>query len=190
VPSARFADQLLMGGFRPIEVSIGLAGALVVFFVGLLFWGGRFKAYRRTTIIVIGLAGGLAMVGAAFGLNHSAGAGLILQLPLGLAALSGLFVLAGATPAALGLLADISEAHPADRGAIMGLYSVFLALGQITGALLGGGAAQWQGIDGLLAASLGLLLFALLPVRALRNSEHLVGLAHDDHGTGHSAGNP
>jgi MFS family permease len=99
-------------------------------------------------------------------------------------------VLAGATPAALGLLADISEAHPADRGAIMGLYSVFLALGQITVALLGGGAAQWQGIDGLLAASLGLLLFALLPVRALRNSEHLVGLAHDDHGTGPSAGNP
>ncbi|HEY8921647.1 MAG TPA: MFS transporter [Candidatus Limnocylindria bacterium] len=182
--SPKFADQLLMGGFRPNEISIGLAGALLVFFVGLLFWGGRFKAYRRTTIIVIGLAGGLLMVGAAFGLNHSAGFGLLLQLPLGLVALGGLFVLAGATPAALGLLADISEAHPADRGAIMGLYSVFLALGQITGALLGGGAAQWQGIDGLLAASLGLLLFALLPVRALRASEHLVGLAHDDHGEG------
>ena len=182
-PSPRFADQLLMGGFRPNEISIGLAGALLVFFVGLLFWGGRFKAYRRTTIIVIGLAGGLAMVGAAFGLNHSAGLGIVLQALLGLAALGGLFVLAGATPAALGLLADISEAHPADRGAIMGLYSVFLALGQITGALLGGGAAQWQGIDGLLAASLGLLIFALLPVRALRESEHLVGLAHDDDGS-------
>ena len=189
-PSPRFADQLLMGGFQPTEISIGLAGALLVFFVGLLFWGGRFKAFRRTTIIVIGLAGGLAMVGAAFGLNHSADAGLVLQAPLGLIALGGLFVLAGATPAALGLLADISEAHPADRGAIMGLYSVFLALGQITGALLGGGAAQWQGIDGLLAASLGLLLLALLPVRALRASEHLVGLAHDDHGTGLSTGNP
>ena len=182
-PSPRFADQLLMGGFRPNEISIGLAGALLVFFVGLLFWGGRFKAYRRTTIIVIGLAGGLAMVGAAFGLNHSAGFGIVLQAVLGLAALGGLFVLAGATPAALGLLADISEAHPADRGAIMGLYSVFLALGQITGALLGGGAAQWQGIDGLLAASLALLIFALLPVRALRASEHLVGLAHDDDGS-------
>ena len=41
---------------------------------------------------------------------------------------------------------------------------------------------------GLLAASLGLLLFALLPVRALRDSEHLVGLAHDDHGMGSPAG--
>jgi len=182
-PSPEFAHQLLMGGFGPTEISIGLAGALLVFFAGLFFWGGLFKRFRRTSIIVVGIAGGLVMVGATFGLNHSATVGLALQAPLALAALGGLFVLAGATPAALGLLADISEAHPADRGAIMGLYSVFLALGQITGSLLGGGAAEWQGIDGLLAASLGLLLLALLPVRALRQSEHLVGLAHDDHGT-------
>jgi len=180
VPSPRFAHQLLMGGFSPTEISIGIGGALLVFFAGLLFWGSRFKRYRRTSIIVIGLAGGLVMVGATFGLNHSAEIGLALQLPLALIALAGLFVLAGATPAALGLLADISEAHPADRGAIMGLYSVFLALGQITGSLVGGGAAEWQGIDGLLVASLGLLLLALLPVRALRDSEHLVGLAHDE----------
>jgi MFS family permease len=182
-PSPQFAHQLLMGGFGPTQISIGLGGTLLIFFAGLFFWGGRFKRYRRTSIIVVGLVGGLVMVGAAFGLNHSATIGLALQAPMALAALGGLFVLAGATPAALGLLADISEAHPADRGAIMGLYSVFLALGQITGALLGGAAAQWQGIDGLLAASLGLLLLALLPVRALRESEHLVGLAHDDHGT-------
>jgi MFS family permease len=182
-PSPHFAHQLLMGGFRPIEISIGLGGALLIFFVGLLFWGGRFKNYRRTSIIVVGILGGLAMVGATFGINHSAAFGLALQAPMILVALAGLFVLAGATPAALGLLADISEAHPADRGAIMGLYSVFLALGQITGSLLGGAAAQWQGIDGLLAASLGLLLLALLPVRALRETEHLVGLAHDDDGS-------
>jgi len=35
---------------------------------------------------------------------------------------------AGATPAALDLLADMSEAYPSNRGAIMGLYSVFLGL--------------------------------------------------------------
>jgi MFS family permease len=182
-PSPRFAHQLLMGGFAPNEISIGLGIALVVFFAGLFYWGGRFKRYRRTSIIVVGICGGLVMVASTFGLNHSAAFGLVMQLPLALAALGGLFVLAGATPAALGLLADISEAHPADRGAIMGLYSVFLALGQITGSLAGGGAAEWQGVDGLLAVSLGLLLLALLPVRALRESEHLVGLAHDDDGS-------
>ena len=182
VPSARFANQLLMGGFSPTEISVGLGGALLVFFAGLFFWGGRFKRYRRTSIILVGIVGGLLMVGSIFGLNHAEGFGLLLKAPLALGGLAGLFVLAGATPAALGLLADISEAHPADRGAIMGLYSVFLALGQITGSLVGGGAAEWLGIDGLLVASLGLLLFALVPVRALRESEHLVGLAHDDDG--------
>jgi MFS family permease len=83
--------------------------------------------------------------------------------------------MAGATPAALGLLADISESHPADRGAIMGLYSVFLGLGQIIGALASGTAADLAGIDGLLLASLTLLIIALLPIHRLRESEHLVG---------------
>ena len=72
--------------------------------------------------------------------------------------------MAGATPAALGLLADISERFPADRGAIMGLYSVFLAIGQITGTLIGGFAAAWRGIDGMLIATLGLLGIALIPL--------------------------
>jgi predicted MFS family arabinose efflux permease len=58
---------------------------------------------------------------------------------------------------------------------VMGLYSVFLALGQITGSLLGGGAAEWLGVDGLLLASAGLLAVALGPLRWLRGSEHLVG---------------
>ena len=76
----------------------------------------------------------------------------------------GLFVLAGATPAALGLLADISERFPTDRGAIMGLYSVFLAVGQIAGSLIGGVAADWRGFDGLLLATFGLLAIAIVPL--------------------------
>jgi predicted MFS family arabinose efflux permease len=83
----------------------------------------------------------------------------------------GLFVMAGATPAALGLLADISERYPDDRGAIMGLYSVFLAVGQIIGALIGGFAAEAAGIDGMLVATGVLLLVALLPLARLRRAE-------------------
>ena len=175
-PRPGFEAQLLMGGFAPIQVSIGLAVWLVVFFAGLLYWGNRFKAFRRTTIIVIGIGGGLIQQAALYGLNHSASWGLAAQAGLALVAAAGLFVLAGATPAALGLLADMSESHPTDRGAIMGLYSVFLALGQISGSLIGGGAAQWAGIDGLLVAGVAMLLVALLPVRALRTNEHLVGV--------------
>lgn len=171
-----FEDQLLMGGFAPVQVSIGLGVAMLVFFAGLFYWGNRFKRYRRTTIMAIGIAGGMLMVAAAVGLNHSETWGAIARIGLGVVAAGGLFVLAGATPAALGMLADISEEHPADRGAIMGLYSVFLAVGQVIGSLSGGGAAEWMGVDGLLLVSAGLLVVALLPLRWLRGSEHLVGL--------------
>jgi MFS family permease len=116
------------------------------------------------------------MVAAVFGINHSADWSATTRIVLVLIGLGGLFVLAGATPAALGMLADISEIHPDDRGAIMGLYSVFLGLGQIVGSLVSGAAADWRGVDGLLIASIGLLVVALLPLRWLRESEHLVGM--------------
>jgi MFS family permease len=174
-PRPGFDAQRLMGGYSPAQVSIGLAIAMLIFFAGLFYWGNRFRRYRRTTIMGIGILGGLAMVGAIYGLNHTAQSMAIVQISLLLVAGAGLFVLAGATPAALGMLADISEGHPHDRGAIMGLYSVFLALGQITGSLLGGGAAEWRGVDGLLLVSALLLIVALLPLRWLRGSEHLVG---------------
>jgi MFS family permease len=177
VPSGRFDDQLLMGGFAPWQVSIGLAVWLAVFFAGLFYWGNRFKTYRRTSIIGIGIAGGLIQVSAVFGLNHSIGWPMLGQVGLAVVAAAGLFVLAGGTPAALGLLADISEGHPHDRGAIMGLYSVFLGVGQIIGALTGGPSADWLGIDGLLAVSMAMLLIALLPLHRLRASEHLLEAA-------------
>ena len=175
-PRPGFADQMLMGGFGPTQISIGLGAAMLIFFAGLFYWGNRFKRYRRTTIMAVGVVGGLVMVGAIFGINHAERAGVIPILGLALVAAGGLFVLAGATPAALGMLADISEHHPDDRGVIMGLYSVFLAVGQIVGSLAGGGAAQLMGIDGLLVASALFLLLALLPLRWLRDSEHLVGV--------------
>jgi MFS family permease len=173
-PAAGFRDQLLMGGFSPVQISVGFAIALVVFFAGLAWWGERFKRFRRTTIIFIGVIGGAVLVGAGLLLNHSGDLPWIAQVIFAIVAGAGLFVLAGATPAALGLLADISEAFPTDRGAIMGLYSVFLALGQIGGSLAGGAAADLRGIDGMLIATLLLLALGLLPLARLRSFEHLV----------------
>ena len=110
----------------------------MIFGAGLLYWGNRFKNMRRTTIILYGILGGGVLVLGGLAINH--GSALLFVVPVAglVAAAFGLFVLAGATPAALGLLADISERFPADRGAIMGLYSVFLAIGQIVGAIVGG----------------------------------------------------
>ena len=171
-PDPRFADQLLMGGFAPLQISIGLAIGGLLFFAGLIYWGNRFKALRRTTIILYGIGGGALLVVAAVAVNHSAGLGDLLRLAILAPAAFGLFVLAGATPAAIGLLADVTEAYPDDRGAIMGLYSVFLGLGQIGGAFIAGFAAESLGLDGIFIASLVLLVLSVVPLIALRRHEH------------------
>ena len=162
-----------MRGFDANQITLAAIAIAIVFGAGLLYWGNRFKSMRRTTIILYGIIGGAVLVAGGLVVNHSAGLPVVgpgrarSRWPA-----VGLFVLAGATPAALGLLADISERFPADRGAIMGLYSVFLAIGQITGSLIGGFAADWRGIDGMLIATFVLLGVALVPLRRLRRQEH------------------
>lgn len=170
-PDERFSGQALVGGFDPLLVTVAFLLGGTAFFAGLLYWGGRFSALRRTTIIFIGIAGGVVFVVTALVLNHSGDAGIISRALLlgGLGV--GLFLIAGATPAALGLLADISESFPSDRGAVMGLYSVFLAVGQIIGAFIGAVAASLWAFDGILVATLLLLGVALLPLSRLRRFE-------------------
>jgi MFS family permease len=171
-PDPKFSDQLLMGGFDPLQISAGLVVGGLLFFAGLIYWGNRFKDLRRTTIILYGVGGGALLVIGAIGINHSANLPLVVVLVLGALAVLGLFVLAGATPAAIGLLADVTEAYPDDRGAIMGLYSVFLGLGQIGGSLIAGVAAIALGLDGIFIASMVLLILAVVPLVFLRRHEH------------------
>jgi len=171
----RFPDQVLMRGFSAVQISATAVTIGIIFGLGLLYWGGRFKNLRRTTIILYGILGGAALVGAGIVVNHSIDQPVLVLLAAGAIAAFGLFVLAGATPAALGLLADISERFPHDRGAIMGLYSVFLAVGQIGGALIGGVAADARGIDGMLVATVVLLGVALVPLARLRRDEGDLG---------------
>jgi len=170
--SDKFPDQALAVGFGPMVITLGLAFVGAVFVAGLIYWGNRFKSLRRTTIIFYGLVGGAALVLAAIAFNHTGDVHLVLRLPLVAIVAVGLFVLAGATPAALGLLADMSEAYPDDRGAVMGLYSVFLALGQIIGNVAGGWAADRAGLDGLFVATLVFVGIAFLPLYWLRRYEH------------------
>jgi MFS family permease len=170
-PNPDFPDQALMRGFTAFQISAAAVVIGLIFGLGLLYWGNRFKKLRRTTIILYGILGGGVLVGAGILVNHSAALPMIVPLVALLGAAFGLFVLAGATPAALGLLADISERFPNDRGAIMGLYSVFLAVGQIIGALIGGYAASTRGIDGMLIATAALLGVALVPLAQLRRDE-------------------
>jgi predicted MFS family arabinose efflux permease len=174
-PDPRFLDQQLMGRVDELEVGLGLAVGGALFFAGLIYWGNRFKALRRTTIILYGLGGGALLVLGAVAINHSGGLPDLARLVFGVPVVVGVFILAGATPAAIGLLADVTEAYPDDRGAIMGLYSVFLGLGQIIGSLIAGFAANAFGLDGVLVASLVLLAIAVVPLGSLRRYEHYLG---------------
>ena len=176
----KFPDQWLLRGFESNQITFGAILIAIVFGSGIVWWGNRFDRYRRTSIIGLGVFGGIGLVIAGAIANHAAfdaGTNILvaalLVIALGLAGV-GLFALAGATPAAVGLLADVSEQFPGDRGAIMGLYSVVLGIGQITGSLAGGLAAEWRGFDGLFLATGVLLLVALVPLMQLRKVEHYI----------------
>jgi MFS family permease len=170
-------SQFLMQGVTATTIGIGEAVIAVVFGAGLLFWGTVYARFRRSTLLLVGLGAFVVTALAVLAVNHF-GQNAPVLIGFGLVTLGGMFALSGATPAALGLLADVSEGFEEDRSAIMGLYSVLLGLGQVIGALIGGIAASWKGIDGLIVATFGLLAVGLGALLNLRAHEASLLAAH------------
>jgi MFS family permease len=164
-------SQFLMQDFGAANLGLGEAALAIVFGIGLLFWGTVYARFRRTTMILLGVGAFLAMTIDVLLINHFGGVSPVLLAGLAGGGVVALFVMSGATPAALGLLADVSEGFEEDRSAIMGLYSVFLGLGQVIGAVIGGIAASWKGIDGLIVATFGLLVVGIGALVNLRAQE-------------------
>src|SRR5262249_54284834 len=73
----------------------------------------------------------------------------------------GVFAESSFAPAALSYLADVTEEAARDRGLLMGLYSIFLGLGQSIGNGLGGVFARNFGFDGLIYLTSLLAFIAL-----------------------------
>jgi MFS family permease len=164
-------SQFLMQGVSASAIGVGTSVFAVFFGVGILFWGAVYARFRRTTLLLFGVAAFAVLAVDILLINHFGGVSLgLLSVFVGVG-LVALFVLSGATPAAVGLLADVSEGFEKDRSAIMGLYSVFLGLGQVIGALVGGLAATWRGIDGLVVATAVLLVIGISALLNLRNHE-------------------
>ncbi|MEW6230849.1 MAG: MFS transporter [Chloroflexota bacterium] len=166
-----FPDQVLTGGFSGSAVGSILASYAITFVVGIYLWSFAFGRIRKTTIMVIGTLGIFAVVALVFAINHAGNLRNPALVPLGLLALVAVAVQSGFTPAGLAYLADISQAFEGDRGAIMGLYSVLLGIGQLLGAWLGGPFAQRGGMDGIIALSAIFALFSLATVLLLRREE-------------------
>ena len=161
-------NQLLQGGQGGSTVGLVFAGVGLLFMTGITVWGSLLAGQPRTIGMYVGV-GGLATLTILLAiLNHSGsswGGPQAILLSFGAAAL---FLTAAFTPAALAHLADIAEEQGNDRGAVMGLYSVFFGIGQVSGALLGGPLGQAFGADGLILLTGILVIVVFFSVRLLR----------------------
>ncbi|HEU0169765.1 MAG TPA: MFS transporter, partial [Chloroflexota bacterium] len=166
----RRAGQLLTGGFSGGQVSLMLGLFVLVLVAGTFGWSRVFDRFpSKTDIMAVALAGLFVVCITLLVLNHRGGhAWLGVLLPL-LAV--GVAVQSGFTPAALAYLADITEDFTAERGAIMGLYSIFLSAGEIGGGAAGGPFAQAWGMDGMIGLTLALATAAAATVLLLRDRE-------------------
>jgi predicted MFS family arabinose efflux permease len=84
----------------------------------------------------------------------------------------GILLLSGFTPASLTQMAAISELLPGKRGAVMGLYSVVMGVGQLIGASLGGMSVDIRGFYGLMGFSIVMGLVSLGGVLYMRLNGH------------------
>lgn len=175
----RFPRQLFYGGFAKSQATLLVGGIALCFLLGMGLWVPLLSRLRRTTIMLIGLAGltlcvvilsidnGLAQNPAS--LSAGAHTTILASLPL---LILGIVLLSGFTPAALTHMATIAELHAGKRGAVMGLYSIVLGLGQWLGAAVGAVSVDLDGFYGLMVFSCILGLCSLLSVCYMRNHGH------------------
>jgi MFS family permease len=177
--SLRHPGQLLYGGFSKDFATLLIGGFGLLFLAGMGMWMLVLPRLRRTTVMFIGLGGlsvsifGLTLINAlaqnpAY-VSDSSKPLLLLLLPL---VVLGVFLLSGFTPASLTHMAAISELLPGKRGAVMGLYSVVMGVGQLIGASLGGICVDLGGFYGLMCFSVALGLISLGSVLYIRVHGH------------------
>lgn len=158
--------QVLMGSLSGKGGGAHLSlilGAIVLFFgLCLLFWAFFLNHVPRLLLMIFSIGGIYLACGGLAGLNHSPADNHLLQGVWVLLLLAGIFAETGFAPAALSYLADLSEEAAKDRGLLMGLYSVFLGLGELFGNGLGGIFAQYWGFDGLIYLTALLAFVALI----------------------------
>ncbi len=164
--------QFLMQQRGPGEIGTAFMVFGIVFTVGAVAWGFIMPIIGRQATLLIGV-GGLGFTSVVLWMLNGLPPDPVHRLVpplLGLVML-GIFLESGFTPAALAYLAEIAEEHAQDRGAVMGVYSVLLSLGQLTGTALAGPFAERAGFNGLITLTGLLCLIALFTVLLLGRAE-------------------
>ena len=171
----RDPHQLLMGSLSAHggggHLSLVL-GAVVLFFgLCLVFWAFFLNRAPRLLLMLSSITGVYLACIALAGINHFGASSRLLLIAWIVLLLVGIFAESSFAPAALAYLADVSEDAAKDRGLLMGLYSVFLGLGQLLGNGLGGVFAQFRGFDGLIYLTALLAFVALISLLMLFRQE-------------------
>ena len=131
-------------------------------------WSQFYGRVRRTNMMLASVGGLFIVCLAMAGINNQVLPGSLGQWPLVPVLILGVLLMSGFTPVALAYLADISETRIEHRGAVMGLYSVFLGIGQFLGGATGGLFIVGLGFNGLILASVMLGAVAAVAVLYLR----------------------
>jgi len=171
--------QSLMGIFSAHggggHLSLVLGAFVMVFGLSLLFWAFFLNRVPRLLMMLSSISGIFLFCIALAGINHFGTGNPVLMVIWVLLLLVGIFAESSFAPAALAYLADISEDAAKDRGLLMGLYSVFLGLGQLLGGALGAVFAQVWGFDGLIYLTVLLACVALIALLTLFRMERGMG---------------
>lgn len=162
------SSQLLMGGWSGGQVRNAFLGFGLAFMIGIFFWSQMYGRLRRTNIMLLAIGGTFVVCAVLLAINMQLLPGPWGQWPLLPLLFAGLFVESGFTPVALAYLADVTESQVTERGAVMGLYSVFLGLGQLLGAIIAVPFIQAFGFNGVILCTALLTAIAGGAVLSLR----------------------
>jgi MFS family permease len=175
----RHPGQLLYGGFSKSEASIAVGLVALVFMAAMVVWTLLLPRMRRSSAMLAGLAGLAVAICSLLAINAlgqdiaTLGAWSWAWLAaLLVPALAGIALLSGFMPAALTQLSAIAESTPGRTGAVMGLYSLALAVGQLLGTGIGGVFVDIGGFSGLMVFSGLAGVLALGSVLYLRSHRH------------------
>jgi MFS family permease len=163
--------QILVGSVNSMQAGNVIALFAGFFVLGILLWSLFGAHVRKTTAMMIGTSGLLLSCLVLSAINHQPALGAPLVLPLVILLILCFMVQSGFTPAALAHLANITEDFASNRGVIMGLYSVFLGLGQFLGSSIGGIFVDRWGADGVAIITAILGAFAMLLLLWMRKSD-------------------
>jgi len=169
-----FPGQLLVGHFNSMQAGNVRAIYAVFFVVGIAAWSLIYAGMRKTTVMLIGVGGLFLTCLVMFLINLQPALSAPWVLPLSILLVVSILIQSGFTPAALAHLADITLNHAETRGAIMGLYSVFLGLGQFLGTSLGGPFVDRLGANGMILFTALLGVVAGVLVLRMRRSGEII----------------